>query len=80
MRDNRGRAWPGQAGARDPAGSGAGDRGVASGDPRDDGFVIWTRLAPRPLDGGGRARSRGGGRAHHKAARFVEGDVRDDAV
>ncbi|MEY3851664.1 MAG: hypothetical protein RI910_644 [Verrucomicrobiota bacterium] len=28
--------------------------GVASGDPAPDGFVIWTRLAPRPLqpDGG----------------------------
>lgn len=28
--------------------------GVASGDPTDDGFVIWTRLAARPLelDGG----------------------------
>jgi alkaline phosphatase D len=24
--------------------------GVASGDPLPDGFVIWTRLAPRPLD------------------------------
>ncbi len=27
--------------------------GVASGDPAPDGFVIWTRLAPRPLEGGG---------------------------
>jgi alkaline phosphatase D len=27
--------------------------GVASGDPRPHGFVLWTRLAPRPLDGGG---------------------------
>ena len=27
--------------------------GVASGDPAPDGFVIWTRLAPDPLDGGG---------------------------
>src|SRR5437867_860788 len=28
--------------------------GVASGDPTDDGVVIWTRLAPKPLqqDGG----------------------------
>ncbi|MFM9000596.1 MAG: alkaline phosphatase D family protein [Opitutia bacterium] len=28
--------------------------GVASGDPAPDGFVIWTRLAPRPFepDGG----------------------------
>ncbi len=24
--------------------------GVASGDPWPDGFVIWTRLAPQPLD------------------------------
>lgn len=27
--------------------------GVASGDPDEDGFVIWTRLAPDPLNGGG---------------------------
>lgn len=27
--------------------------GVASGDPRPDGVVLWTRLAPRPADGGG---------------------------
>ena len=27
--------------------------GVASGDPSADGFVIWTRLAPEPLSGGG---------------------------
>lgn len=27
--------------------------GVASGDPFPDGFVLWTRLAPRPLEGGG---------------------------
>ena len=27
--------------------------GVASGDPTADGFVIWTRLAPDPLQGGG---------------------------
>ena len=27
--------------------------GVASGDPRSDGFVIWTRLAPDPVNGGG---------------------------
>ncbi len=27
--------------------------GVASGDPTSDGFVLWTRLAPRPTDGGG---------------------------
>jgi alkaline phosphatase D len=27
--------------------------GVASGDPSADGFVLWTRLAPRPLEPGG---------------------------
>jgi alkaline phosphatase D len=27
--------------------------GVASGDPAADGFVIWTRLAPDPVGGGG---------------------------
>jgi alkaline phosphatase D len=27
--------------------------GVMSGDPLPDGFVIWTRLAPDPLNGGG---------------------------
>lgn len=27
--------------------------GVASGDPTPDGVVLWTRLAPQPLDGGG---------------------------
>jgi alkaline phosphatase D len=27
--------------------------GVASGDPSSDGMVLWTRLAPSPLDGGG---------------------------
>jgi alkaline phosphatase D len=27
--------------------------GVASGDPSPDGFVIWTRLAPKPLEDGG---------------------------
>ncbi len=27
--------------------------GVASGDPEPTGVVIWTRLAPQPLDGGG---------------------------
>ena len=26
--------------------------GVASGDPTADGFVIWTRLAPNPLEPG----------------------------
>ena len=27
--------------------------GVASGDPSEDGVVLWTRLAPEPLAGGG---------------------------
>ncbi len=27
--------------------------GVASGDPAEDGVVLWTRLAPHPLNGGG---------------------------
>lgn len=27
--------------------------GVATGDPTPDGVVLWTRLAPRPLEGGG---------------------------
>ncbi len=27
--------------------------GVASGEPASDGFVLWTRLAPKPLEGGG---------------------------
>src|SRR5438874_11615756 len=27
--------------------------GVASGDPLPDGVVLWTRLAPNPLAGGG---------------------------
>lgn len=27
--------------------------GIASGDPSGDGFVLWTRLAPRPMEGGG---------------------------
>jgi alkaline phosphatase D len=27
--------------------------GVASGDPQPDGVVLWTRLAPNPLEGGG---------------------------
>ncbi|RYE04384.1 MAG: alkaline phosphatase [Sphingomonadales bacterium] len=31
--------------------------GVASGDPAPDGFVIWTRLAPSPLEQGGGMRA-----------------------
>ena len=27
--------------------------GIASGDPAPDGVVLWTRLAPDPLNGGG---------------------------
>src|SRR6187549_1928701 len=27
--------------------------GVASGDPLPDGIVLWTRLAPKPVLGGG---------------------------
>src|SRR4051794_19730460 len=27
--------------------------GVMSGDPTPDGFVLWTRLAPDPVNGGG---------------------------
>ena len=27
--------------------------GVASGDPTPDGIVLWTRLAPKPLEGAG---------------------------
>jgi alkaline phosphatase D len=27
--------------------------GVASGDPASDGVVLWTRLAPKPVEGGG---------------------------
>jgi len=30
--------------------------GVASGDPTPDGVVLWTRLAPDPLNGGGMSR------------------------
>jgi alkaline phosphatase D len=30
--------------------------GVASGEPAADGFVLWTRLAPKPLEGGGMPR------------------------
>lgn len=33
--------------------TGAFTLGVASGDPLPDGVVLWTRLAPRPTDGGG---------------------------
>jgi alkaline phosphatase D len=39
---------PGVAAVRDPF-----QLGVASGDPRPDGMVLWTRLATAPLDIGG---------------------------
>ena len=32
--------------------------GVASGDPTSTGVVLWTRLAPRPLEPGGGLRAR----------------------
>jgi len=32
--------------------------GIASGDPRPDSVVLWTRLAPDPLNGGGMTASR----------------------
>lgn len=38
---------------RAPTGDDPFTLGVASGDPAPDGFVLWTRLAPRPLEGGG---------------------------
>ncbi len=39
--------WPLHA---SPIGANPFTLGVAAGDPWPDGFVIWTRLAPRPLD------------------------------
>jgi alkaline phosphatase D len=44
-----GSGWSAQAMRR----SGLFTLGVCSGDPGDDGFVLWTRLAPDPLEGGG---------------------------
>lgn len=38
---------------RDSAKSDPFTLGVASGDPSPDGFVLWTRLAPEPLEDGG---------------------------
>src|SRR5690606_31136541 len=35
---------------REPLGGAPFTLGIASGDPWPDGFVIWTRLALRPLD------------------------------
>jgi alkaline phosphatase D len=45
--------------------------GVASGDPWPDGFVIWTRLAPRPLE------EHGGMPAAHVPVRW---EVAEDAA
>lgn len=43
--------------------------GVASGDPRHDSVVLWTRLAPRPFEADG-----GMGRGHHVVQWFVAED------
>ena len=42
-----------RSGAPAPVPSGLFTLGVASGEPEPDGFVLWTRLAPDPLAGGG---------------------------
>ncbi|GAA2524782.1 MULTISPECIES: alkaline phosphatase D family protein [Streptomyces] len=39
--------------AEKPLPDGVFSLGVASGDPLPDGVVLWTRLAPNPLNGGG---------------------------
>lgn len=39
--------------AETPLPDGVFSLGVASGDPLQDGIVLWTRLAPDPLNGGG---------------------------
>ncbi|MFJ5773341.1 alkaline phosphatase D family protein [Streptomyces sp. NPDC093094] len=44
---------PAAARAEAPLPEGVFGLGVASGDPLPDGVVLWTRLAPEPLDGGG---------------------------
>ncbi|MDC0766266.1 alkaline phosphatase D family protein [Streptomyces sp. HD] len=45
---------PGTARAAEtPVPDGVFSLGVASGDPLPDGIVLWTRLAPDPLNGGG---------------------------
>src|SRR5215208_7078402 len=41
------------AGAAPPFGVDPFSLGIASGDPTPDGIVLWTRLAPVPLEGGG---------------------------
>ncbi|MFF7789225.1 alkaline phosphatase D family protein [Streptomyces sp. NPDC007991] len=40
-------------GAETPLPDGVFSLGIASGDPLPDGIVLWTRLAPDPLNGGG---------------------------
>ncbi|MFI5843389.1 alkaline phosphatase D family protein [Catenuloplanes sp. NPDC051500] len=42
-----------RAGVQEPLPAGLFTLGVASGDPLPDGVVLWTRLAPDPLRGGG---------------------------
>jgi alkaline phosphatase D len=49
--------------------------GVASGDPSPDGFVLWTKLAPRPLEPGG-----GIGEHSVEVAWAVAADERMDKV
>ncbi len=47
-------AWPGRAVRRQPRfATNPFTLGIASGDPAPDGVVLWTRLAPDPLNGGG---------------------------
>ena len=44
--------------------------GVAAGDPAPDGFVIWTKLAPPPLErSGGMPPESGGGRLGRRPPR-----------
>jgi alkaline phosphatase D len=45
-------AWPRSASAQ-RLGDDPFTMGVASGDPTVDGVVLWTRLAPKPLEGNG---------------------------
>lgn len=49
--------------------------GVASGDPAPDGFVLWTRVAPKPLEPGG-----GIGERTVEVAWTVAADERMDKV
>src|SRR5688500_20310819 len=53
-------ACSGGSGEPSPASAGRADLpgpvfqlGVSSGDPRPDSVILWTRLAPEPLQGGG---------------------------